>query len=131
MSIAQLFIDGLLTGRMPSRDTHFTELPIQDMEAVLTHIADLERQLDEQKRMIAIIHESHILQSIPLKRRIDMVMRYLNTYSAKQLCRVFEIKPSPLYYHIDVKVNNGVFPSRARSFSRKPNSSWHRAAVIH
>lgn len=78
------------------------ELPIQDMGVVLTHIAELEKQLDEQKCMIAIIHESHILQNIPLKRRIDMVMRYLNTYSAKQLCRVFEIKPSSLYYHIDV-----------------------------
>lgn len=78
------------------------ELPIQDMGAVLTYIAELEKQLDEQKRMIAIIHESHILQSIPLKRRIDMMMRYLNTYSAKRLCRVFEIKPSSLYYHIDV-----------------------------
>lgn len=78
------------------------ELPIQDMGAVLTHIAELEKQLDEQKRMIAIIHESHILQSIPLKRRIDMVMRYLNTYSTKQLCRAFEIKSSSLYYHIDV-----------------------------
>ena len=76
------------------------ELPIQDMGAVLTHIADLERQLDEQKRMIAIIHESHILQSIPLKYRLDMATQYLNTYSLTQLCHVFEIRPSSLYYHI-------------------------------
>lgn len=76
------------------------ELPIQDMGAVLTHIADLERQLDEQKRMIAIIHESHIMQSIPLKYRLDMATQHLNTYSLKQLCRVFEIRPSSLYYHI-------------------------------
>ena len=76
------------------------ELPIQDIGAVLTHIAELERQLDEQKRMIAIIHESHILQSIPLKYRLDMATQYLNTYSLKQLCHVFEIRPSSLYYHI-------------------------------
>lgn len=76
------------------------ELPIQDMGAVLTHIADLERQLDEQKRMIAIIHESHIMQSILLKHRLDMATQYLNTYSLKQLCRVFEIRPSSFYYHI-------------------------------
>lgn len=76
------------------------ELPIQDMGAVLTHIADLERQLDEQKRMIAIIHQSHVMQSIPLKHRLDMATQYLNTYSLKQLCRVFEIRPSSLCYHI-------------------------------
>ena len=76
------------------------DLPIQDMGAVLTHIADLEKQLDEQKRMIAVIHESHIMQSIPLKRRLDMAVQHLNTYSLKQLCRVFEIRPSSLYYHI-------------------------------
>lgn len=76
------------------------ELPIQDMGAVLTHIADLERQLDEQKRMIAIIHQSHVMQSILLKHRLDMATQYLNTYSLKQLCRVFEIRPSSLCYHI-------------------------------
>lgn len=76
------------------------DLPIQDMGAVLTHIADLEKQLDEQKRMIAVIHESHIMQSIPLKRRLDMAVQHLNTYSLKQLCRVFEVRPSSLYYHI-------------------------------
>ena len=76
------------------------ELPIQDMGVVLTHIADLEKQLGEQKRMIAVIHESHIMQSIPLKRRLDMAVQHLNTYSLKQLCRVFEVRPSSLYYHI-------------------------------
>ena len=76
------------------------ELPIQDIGAVLTHIAELERQLDEQKRMIAIIHESHIMQSIPLKHRLDMATQHLSTYSAKQICRVFEIRTSSLYYHI-------------------------------
>ena len=77
-----------------------SDLPIQDMGAVLTHIADLEKQLDEQKRMIAIIHESHIMQSIPLKHRLDMATQHLSTYSAKQICRVFEIRTSSLYYHI-------------------------------
>lgn len=76
------------------------ELPIQDMGAVLTHIVDLERQLDEQKRIITIIHESHILQSIPLKYRLDMAIQYLNTYPVKQICRALEIKPSSLYAHI-------------------------------
>ena len=70
------------------------------MGVVLTHIADLEKQLGEQKRMIAVIHESHIMQSIPLKRRLDMAVQHLNTYSLKQLCRVFEVRPSSLYYHI-------------------------------
>ncbi len=76
------------------------ELPIQDMGAVLTHIAELERQLDEQKRMIAIIHESHIMQCIPLKHRLDMATQHLSTYSVKQICRVFEIRMSSLCYHI-------------------------------
>lgn len=78
------------------------ELPIQDMVAVLTCIAELEKQITEQNRIIAIIHESHILQSVPLKHRLDMAMQYLNTYPVKQLCHVFEIKPSSLYYHIAV-----------------------------
>ena len=76
------------------------ELPIQDMGAVLTCIAELEKQITEQNRIIAIIHESHILQSVPLKHRLDLAMRYLDAYSVKQLCRAFEIRPSSLYYHI-------------------------------
>lgn len=50
--------------------------------------------------MIAIIHESHILQSIPLKHRLDLAKEYLNIYSVKELCRAFEIKPSSLYAHV-------------------------------
>lgn len=76
------------------------ELPIQDMGAILTHIAELEKLVNEQNRTISIIHESHILQSVPLKHRLDMAMQYLNTYSAKQVCRAFEIRLSSLYYHI-------------------------------
>ncbi len=53
------------------------ELPIPDMGTVLRHIAELEKQLAEQKRMISIIHESHIMQSIPLKRRLDMAVQHL------------------------------------------------------
>ena len=78
------------------------ELPIQDMGAILTHIAELEKLVNEQNQIISIIHKSHILQSIPLKHRLDMAMQYLNTYPVKQLCHVFEIKPSSLYYHIAV-----------------------------
>ena len=76
------------------------ELPIQDMGAILTHIAEFEKLVNEQNRTIFIIHESHILQSVPLKHRLDMAMQYLNTYSAKQVCRAFEIRLSSLYYHI-------------------------------
>lgn len=76
------------------------ELPIQDMGTVLRHIAELEKQLAEQKRMISIIHESHILQSIPLEHRLDMAIQYMNAYSAKQIYRTFEIRLSSLYYHI-------------------------------
>ena len=76
------------------------ELPIQDMGAILTHIAELEKLVNEQSRTISIIYESHILQSIPLKHRLDMAMQYLNTYSAKQVCLAFEIRLSSLYYHI-------------------------------
>ena len=76
------------------------ELPIRDMGAILTHIAELEKLVNEQNQIISIIHKSHILQSIPLKHRLDMAVQYLNTYSAKQLCRAFEMRPSSLYYHI-------------------------------
>lgn len=70
------------------------------MGAILTHIAELENLVNEQNRTISIIHKSHILQSIPLKHRLNMAMQYLNTYSAKQVCRAFEIRLSSLYYHI-------------------------------
>lgn len=76
------------------------ELPIQDMGAILTHIAELEKLVNEQNQTISIIHESHILQSVPLKHRLDMAMQYLNTCSAKQICRTFEMRLSSLYYHI-------------------------------
>lgn len=76
------------------------ELPIQDMGAILTHIAELEKLINEQNQTISIIHESHILQSIPLKHRLDMAIQYLNTYSAKQVCHAFEMRLSSLYYHI-------------------------------
>ena len=77
-----------------------TELSIQDMEAVLTRIAELQKQLDEQKRMLFIIHESQILRSIPLNHRINIALRYTDIYSATQLGRIFEIKLSTLYYHM-------------------------------
>lgn len=76
------------------------ELPIQDMGAVLTHIAEKEKKVNEQNRIITIIHESHILQSIPIKHRLDMAIQYLNTYPVKQICRAFGLKPSSLYAYI-------------------------------
>ena len=82
-----------------------TELPIQDMGIVLTRIEELQKQLNEQECMIAIIHESRVLQNIPLKRRTDIAMKYLDTYSVTQLCHIFEIKPSTLYYHIRIAKN--------------------------
>ena len=48
------------------------ELPIQDMGAILTHVAELEKLINEQNRTISIIHKSHMLQSIPLKHRLNM-----------------------------------------------------------
>lgn len=76
------------------------ELPIQDMGAVLTHIAELEKLVNEQNQIISIIHKSHILQCIPLKHRLDIAIQYLDAFSAKQICRAFEMRPSSLYYHI-------------------------------
>lgn len=77
-----------------------TELPIQDMGMILTRIAELQKQLDEQKRMLSIIHESQVLQSIPLNHRINIALRYSDTYPATQLGQIFEIKLSTLYYHM-------------------------------
>lgn len=76
------------------------ELPIQDMGAVFTHIAELEKLVNEQSQILSIIHKSHILQSIPLKHRLDIAIQYLDTYSVKQICRAFEMRLSSLYYHI-------------------------------
>lgn len=85
-----------------SEERTLAELPIQDMGAVLTRIAELQKQLDEQKRMLSIIHESQVLQSIPLNHRINIALRYTDIYSATQLGQIFEIKLSTLYYHMRI-----------------------------
>ena len=75
------------------------ELPFQDMGMVLEYIKSLKQQLNKAARSFSIIHESNVLQIIPLKDRIGMAQKYVETYSVKLLCRAFEIPVSTLYYY--------------------------------
>ena len=75
------------------------DLPIQDVGAILTYIEELRQQLADLERSTAIIHESKVMQSIPIEQRIDMAVSLLETYPVSTLCQTFEINPSTLYYH--------------------------------
>lgn len=74
-----------------SEERTLAELPIQDMGAVLTRIAELQKQLDEQKRMLSIIHESQVLQSIPLNHRINIALRYTDIYLPHSLAKFLKL----------------------------------------
>lgn len=54
-------------------DRPLTNLPLQDVGTILTYTEDLKRRLEEADRSLSIIHTSGILQTIPLKQRIDMM----------------------------------------------------------
>lgn len=79
---------------------HFlTELPLQEMGIVLEYVKGLKQQLEETERALAIIHESKILQAIPLRERLNVAMSFTEIYSAKLLCHTFEISQSTFYHH--------------------------------
>ena len=65
----------------------------------MTYIEELRQQLADLERSTAIIHESKVMQSIPIEQRIDMAVSLLETYPVSTLCQTFEINPSTLYYH--------------------------------
>ena len=44
-----------------------TDLPIQDIGAILTYTEKLKQRLEEAERSLSIIHTSGILQTIPLR----------------------------------------------------------------
>lgn len=76
-----------------------TDLPLQDVGAILTYSEKLKRKLDEAERSLSIIHTSGIFQTIPLRQRINMVLPLLDSYPAKFLARIFEVSLSSIYYH--------------------------------
>ena len=76
-----------------------TDLPLQDVGTVLTDTEELKRRLEEAERSLTIIHTSGILQTIPLKRRISMILPLLDSYPTKFLAQAFEASLSSIYYH--------------------------------
>ena len=76
-----------------------TDLPIQDIGAILTYTEKLKQRLEEAERSLSIIHISGILQTIPLRQRISMTLPLLNSYPARFLAQTFEVSPSSIYYH--------------------------------
>ena len=80
-------------------DRPLTDLPLQDVGTILTCTEELKRKLEEAERSLSIIHRSGILQTIPLRQRIDMVLPLLDSYPAKFLAQTFEVSLSTVYYH--------------------------------
>lgn len=81
-------------------DNHpLTDFPLQDVGAILTYTEELKRELKEAEHSLSIIHTSGILQTIPLRQRIDMVLPLLDSYPAKFLAQTFEVSLSSIYYH--------------------------------
>lgn len=80
-------------------DRPLTNLPLQDVGTILTYTEELKRRLEEAERSLSIIHTSGILQAIPLRQRIDMVLSLLDAYPVKFLAQAFEVSLSSIYYH--------------------------------
>ena len=75
------------------------ELPLQDIGTILEYTENLKHRLDDAERFLAIIHESRVLQTVPLKERITIAKKLMETYPVKLLCDTFEIPMSTFYYH--------------------------------
>ena len=71
----------------------------------MTYTEELRQQLIDLERSTAIIHESKVMQIIPMEQRIDMAVSLLDTYPVSTLCKTFEINPSTLYYHKRIAQN--------------------------
>ena len=76
-----------------------TDLSIQDIGEIMTYTEELRQQLIDLELSTAIIHESKVMQIIPMEQRINMAVSLLDTYPVSTLCQTFEIKLSTLYYH--------------------------------
>lgn len=75
------------------------ELPLQDIGTILEYTENLKHRLDDAERSLAIIHESSVLQTVPLKERITIAKNLIEIYPVKFLCDTFEIPMSTLYYY--------------------------------
>lgn len=76
-----------------------TDLPIQNIGAILTYTEKLKQRLEEAERALSIIHTSGILQTIPLRQRINMALPLLDSYPARFIAQTFEVSLSSIYYH--------------------------------
>lgn len=75
------------------------ELPLQDIGTILEYTENLKHRLDDAERFLSIIHESRVLQTVPLKERITIAKKLIEIYPVKLLCETFEIPMSTLYYY--------------------------------
>lgn len=57
------------------------------------------RKADEAEQTLAIIHESGILQTIPLKERIKIALAQHESHRTSIVCAAFEINAATLSYH--------------------------------
>lgn len=85
--------------RINLNDRPLTDLSLQDVGIILTYTEELKQKLEETERSLSIIHTSGILQTIPLRQRIDMLLPLLDSYPAEFLAQTFEVSLSSIYYH--------------------------------
>ena len=86
--------------RINLNDRPLTDLSVQDVGIILTYTEELKQRLEETERSLSIIHTSGILQTIPLRQRIDMLLPLLDPYPAEFLAQTFRgaLKDSRNFY---------------------------------
>lgn len=76
-----------------------TDLPLRDIGVILAYTEKLKRELKEAEHSLSLIHTSGILQTIPLRQRINMALPLLDSYPARFLAQTFEVSLSSIYYY--------------------------------
>ena len=72
---------------------------VQDIGQLLIYAEELKRQLKAMERELAIIHESNVIQTVPLAQRIDIALSCTDSNSNTVICQALEIDQSTFYYH--------------------------------
>lgn len=72
---------------------------LHEIGTILRHTEEQKKQIEKLTLELSIIHESGILQTIPLSQRLEAAATFGDTHSAAWLCRAFELKLPTFYYH--------------------------------
>ena len=72
---------------------------VQDIGQLLIYAEELKRQLEATERELTIIHESSVIQTVPLAQRIDIALSCTGSNSNTVICQALEIDQNTFYYH--------------------------------